>query len=277
MSRQLSQSQQIFLQRLAAAHVLSDVEAKKLWKEVSDGFQDRALGRDLNHTFSVINKSLVPNFALEIKSVSLDLIIDSAVDDEGNSGSSSERILYHAIVNKDADAVAKAAATPTFAKTHHDLAFIRIIFEALIEKFNQSVEGAPNDEEEDETTNRKKKKRSSSSRRQGLGCQSFLPRMDMINLRLELPEVHKNKFTILQAEKLIQVLEREGWLVAAQIDGEDDRRQSTSGKKRKSTNIERSTPAKNLQIGPRTYLELPDLLKDLGLERNYIPQLILHA
>lgn len=263
MSRQLSQSQQMFLQRLMSAHVLSDDDAKKLWDEVSQNAQDRGRGRNLNETFSAINKSLVPNFALEIKSVSLDM------NDSG------ERSLYHAVINKDADDVAKAAATPTFEKNPHDLAFVRLVFETFIEKFNQSLEEPPIDVEEEES-NRKKKKRSSSVR-QGSGCQSILSRIDLVNLRLELPEPHKSKLTIQQVEKLLIVLEMEGWLAVAQVDDDEEKRQSTSGNKRKSNSSDRSTMGKNLQIGPRAYLELPDLLKDLGLERNHIPQIILHA
>ena len=271
MSRQLSQSQQIFLQRLMAAHVLSDDEAKELLDDISKNAQDGGRVRGLNETLSAINKSLVPNFALEIKSVSLDL----------NAGG--ERCLYHAVVNKDADDVAKAAAMPTFEKTPHDLAFVRLVFETLIDKFNQSLDDTPDGEEEEETNNRKKKKRSSSNR-QGTGCQASLSRIDLVNLRLELPEPHKSKLSINQVEKLLIVLEKEGWLAAAaaaaaqdEDDEEEEARQSTSGSKRKSTSSDKSTKGKNLQIGPRAYLELPDLLKDLGLDRNHIPQIILHA
>jgi len=269
MSRQLSQSQQIFLQRLMAAHVLSDDEAKKIWAELSSQ-SDREGGRErnLNETLSAINKSLVPNFSLEIKSVSLDLL--------GNG----ERTLYHAVVNKDADATAKAAATPTFEKSPHDLAFVRLAFENLIEKFNQSAEDIANEEEEGGDNNNRKKKKRSSSSRQIFGCSSSLSRIELVNLRLELPEPHKSKLSIQQVEKLLIVLELEGWLAAATLQEEDEEeggRQSGGNKRKSTSGSDKSNKAKNLQIGPRTYLELPDLLKDLGLDRNHIPQIILHA
>jgi hypothetical protein len=275
MSRQLSQPQQLFLQRLLAAHVLSDVEAKKLWNDLSDQFPDRSLGRDLHHTFAVINKSLVPNFSLEIKSMSLEMSDDHGGDSHKNRGGH-DRVLYHAVVNLDADDVAKAAATPAFAKSPHDMAYIRLVFEKLIDKFNESTEAPPVDDEEQDETHGKKKKRSSSSR-QGMGCQSALSRIDMVNLRLNLPDAHKNKLNILQVEKLLKVMQIEGWLTVAHVDDDDDNRQSIGGNKRKSTSSETSKEAKHLKIGPRAYLELPDLLKDLGLERQHIPQCILHA
>uniref|UniRef100_A0A7S2U5Q5 Non-structural maintenance of chromosomes element 1 homolog n=1 Tax=Attheya septentrionalis TaxID=420275 RepID=A0A7S2U5Q5_9STRA len=92
----------------------------------------------------------------------------------------------------------------------------------------------------------------------GMNDKSPLSRMDAVNLRTELTGDHANKLSIDLAEQVLDQLESEKWLTS-----EDDK---TNQRRNKS----------HILIGPRTYMELTDLLTELGLERESMPQFIIH-
>lgn len=85
----------------------------------------------------------------------------------------------------------------------------------------------------------------------GVGCSGYVAVNDAVGLRLELKGAHRNKLTATQADAAIGGFLREKWLA----------------RKQSGRNI-------FVAVGPRTYMELPDLLTDLGVER--LPQIIVN-
>jgi len=270
----LTQTQQIFLQRILSLHALTDVATQEIWDEIQatpDGRQD--LGNNLKHTLSVINQSLKPGFNMEIRSVSLALKQDQI-------SASSERIptIYYAIVNCEPD-----HTNPALTKTPHELAFLRLVLERLIDicsDGNESDEDEDEDEEDQPTSSAGKRRRreKNSNQRGMMGCEGSMSRMDLINLRTELSGPHKDKLSISSVEHMIDKLETEKWLIPApSLRGEE----SPDGRQVRRKNSSRRTDGDAgptwLQIGPRTYMELPDFLCELGMNKHQLPQLIYHG
>lgn len=253
---ELSHGQVQFLQRLTASHVVTGPQAQALW----DDIECEEMGRDLDDTISRINESLKPGFNMEIRAISLsttDSTPTVPVDSDGNpiasSSSSSNkpqsRMVYYAVVNCVSDDVSKRSAYPFFLKKHQNLEYFRLVLSQFIEK-----ESRKNPSDDLPVANSR-----------GSGCASSLSRIELINVRNQLPDALKTKMTITQAEKALKVMEVEGWLVPSDDCSEDNRnRRSSTG-----------SSSNSLQIGPRTYMELSDFLCDLGLERDQLPQILL--
>jgi len=267
----LTHPQQIFLQRILASHVLTNTATQKIWEEIEATPEGkRELGPNLKKTLSIINQSLKPGFNMEIRSISLSL-------KEAEESENSEIIptTYHTIVNCEPDHTNSA-----LTKTPHDLAFIRLILERLIESC--SDHGCESEEEEEEQTTSsagKRRRRGNNTHRKGMmGCDGSMSRMDLINLRTELSGPHKDKLSITQVENIIENLESEGWLFPA-----PSRRgpETPDGRQVRRKNSSRSSDGGSgttwLQIGPRTYMELPDFLFEIGLNKSRLPQLILYG
>lgn len=262
---------QLLLQRLTAAHVLNESQFTELWNEVSESqaSQQNPLGRTLQQTVSLINKSIKPGFGMEIRSISF-LLRGSEEGSENDVDDSTTPTKYYAVVNCNGDNVATSMASK-LTKSPHELAFLRLILEKLVESSNQQLDQDNEEEKEneeessDEGTSSRNKKRRRVNRTRGIGCIVSLPRMDLINLRTELTGHHQNKLTIQQTDNCLASLEAEGWLVACiNPNGrESSRRRSMGG-------------SSNLQLGPRAYMEFPDFLVKVGLERDHLPQFILH-
>mmetsp|Transcript_12073 Transcript_12073/g.14972 ORF Transcript_12073/g.14972 Transcript_12073/m.14972 type:complete len:274 (+) Transcript_12073:250-1071(+) len=267
----LSRPQQLFLQRLLASHVMTDSQAQALWNEVQQmtiESDDSVLGRNLNDTLDRINRSLKPAFGLEVRSVSLALNYGN--DNDNISSSSSSRVptvVYHAIINCDSDEVAKVASNPTLTKSPHELALFRLILERLVE----SDADAAGDENENNAN--------TSTNRRGKGCQAAMSRMEMINLRLELMGPHEGKLNIQQAENALNLFEAQGWLVPAAVASSknNDDPSTPNARRGRRSSTGGSSRAKNLQIGPRSYMEFPDFITKAGLENEQLPQFLLHA
>ena len=132
----------------------------------------------------------------------------------------------------------------------------------------------------------------------GAGSRGCLGRISVLNLRNELEGPHEGKVSLAQAQHALSCLIGEKWLVATNPpeddddeddDDEDDEETETpnAGKRKRGGRKSRGGrtsldglggdgPAlSHVMVGPRTYMELPDLLKDCGLER--VPQFILHS
>ena len=287
----LTRQQQLFLQRFLASHVLTDNEAQSLFEAIIHSNNNRnELGSDVKDTLSRINRSLKPAFRLEIKSVSLALRQPKPIDDdeEEDNTISTGPTLYHSIVNCDPDEVSKSCANPTFTKNPHELAYFRLVLEKFIEIETHN---------DDTTTSSSRGGRGS---RRGKGCASYMRRMDMINLRTELTGAHQGKVSIDQAESTLNLLEMQGWLVAAIPPSEGgldlngaviaspdassssrraSRKRMESGGSSSNSGIGRVVGgrSKYLQIGPRCYLEFPDFLVKAGLENDKLPQFLLHG
>jgi len=283
----LSPPQQLFLQRILASHVLTNDQAQSILEEISNmpGYEN--MGNNLKHTLSIINKSISSGFGLEVRSVSLALSRDD--HDNDSSDEDEEKIveptIYHAIVNKEIDGVAKEFAHPVTSKSPHEMALFRLILERLLESFTQSQQDIDetnqdncDDENEDFEKQRLAKKRQTQ---RGMGCQASLSRMEMINLRTELTSHHKDKLSISQVEMALANFESQGWLVSASPEishstrarRESNMSQSSAKKRRRSMN--QFGDSNYLQIGPRTYMELPDVLTGMGLDPDAAPQFLL--
>jgi hypothetical protein len=112
----LVRGQQLMLQRLMAAHVLTDDQAKVLYEELSPEMKGAC--SSLENCFGQINTQLTKSFGLEIATVSM------AIGDK-------KQQKYHAVINCHADEVAKKSFH--FSCTTHDRAFIRLILTHLVE------------------------------------------------------------------------------------------------------------------------------------------------
>mmetsp|Transcript_19305 Transcript_19305/g.27156 ORF Transcript_19305/g.27156 Transcript_19305/m.27156 type:complete len:276 (+) Transcript_19305:51-878(+) len=262
---------QLLLQRMLAQHVSSDTDLNKIWEGIlSMPGCEKEKECSLRQALIIINGSLVPGFQLEVRSVSLPIRFND--EDEGT------QTVYHAVVNKNADDIAKSCAvglTSNSLSGPHELALFRLILEKLVERSNKDDEDSDNDEDddsEDNQENSRSRKKSSRKRIRGSGCQSSLSRIEMINLRMELAGDHADKLAIGQAEDAISDLEAGGWLVSGPSYSTDTGRNST--KRRRTSNGQGESAY--LQIGPRTYMELGDMLSQLGLDQDCMPQSIIN-
>ena len=198
-------------------------------------------------------------------------------------------VRYHAVVNKVADPASKstfmtatAASAPHHSanvRTPHEMAYLRLIVEKIVER------GMDMDE-------------TGGAEGVGAGSRGCLGRISVLNLRNELEGPHEGKVGLAQAQHALSCLIGEKWLVATnppEDDDEDDdddeeegdETETPTGKRKRGGRKSRGGrtsldglggdgPAlSHVMVGPRTYMELPDLLKDCGLER--VPQFILHS
>ena len=269
--RPLSSPQQRMLQYILARHVIADHDLQYQWeqqREVAQQMQE-ALGRDLKETLCLINRSLIPAFGIEIRSMTMPTLVpdEDQPDDEGEM----RDVLFHTIINTKADHVSTLFANTTLSKNPHEFALFRLIIERIVEKnaemINEEEEQESNDDG-DENNNDGSRKRRRKNRR--FGCQSFLSRIEMINLRTELTGVHAGKLVdITQVENLIHMLEAQGWLVPAAHAGGG----SSSGRRKGRG---KHSGATHLQLGARSYMEFPHFLTNAGLEKELLPQFIIH-
>ena len=87
----------------------------------------------------------------------------------------------------------------------HEIALFRLIIERLVEtsRLQMTDQDDGNDDDDDRDQSRKRRKRN----RLGVGCQSSLSRMTMINLRMELSGIHQGKLSIGQVENALNKFE----------------------------------------------------------------------
>jgi hypothetical protein len=183
----LARGQQLMLQRLLAAHVLTDDQAKTLYQELqeADDNDDDASQQDppqtLEEAFQEINAQLTTAFGLEVATVSMKL-------------DTTHHTKYHAIINQHADGVAKQAFGNSF--TPHERSMIRLILEKLV-----NDDGAEDDN----------------------NAPSSCQRKDLVNLRADLVEPYK--LSLQGAEHLVETLVQEQWLVVS-VEATQSRRDS---------------------------------------------------
>ncbi len=260
----LSTPQKRLLQNILASHVSSDNDLQILWEEIRQSSNER-LGRDLNDTLCLINRSLKPAFGLEVRSVSLSL---SGTNGDVEDGDSCRPQLYHAIVNCQADKVSKENANPEMTKNPHELALFRLIIERLVE---MSAEDAQDQDSSNDDDGSSRKRRRMGT---GLGSQAVLSEMQMINLRTELTGAHLGKLTIEQVQNMLELFVAQGWFVAA-VNPNGDR--SSNDTTPSSSSRRKKNKMKYFQLGPRAYLEFSDFLRKAGMERELLPQFLIHA
>mmetsp|Transcript_3650 Transcript_3650/g.7076 ORF Transcript_3650/g.7076 Transcript_3650/m.7076 type:complete len:328 (+) Transcript_3650:245-1228(+) len=217
----------------------------------------------------------------------------------GGSGGTSKMIRYHALINKVTDEASKSTFMTATAlsnplhgpsvRSPHEMAYLRVIIERIVERGMELDDDAA---------------AGGSGSGVGAGCRGSLGRIAVLNLRDDLEGPHEKTISVGQAEHVVSSLVAEGWLVPTvpvDDDGDDDdedenddddetgedggskkrRRGGSSKRKGGRTSLDGlggDGPAlSHLMIGPRTYMELPDLLKDVGLAEDRVPQFILHA
>ena len=325
----LSNSQKLFLQRLLVSHALTDEEARALYESIKEGFanvkvpsQDQDedeeeegggqrgidhayMGNSFEHCLGIINASLLPAFQLEIATVRLPRPYDADEDDSQKQPlgpkSPGERkrsnlVKYHAIVNRSNDDFAKSYAFQPAMGGPHEMAFFRLVLEKIVERGVENIESGS----------------IAATSDSAVGCPGALNRMDVINLRLEMEGAHKDKLSIRETERALEMLQEQKWLVEvappAEDDSDDDgeqegedagekeedggieedageegRRPKRRRKKRPSSRGSRSRGSrrKSLKgtfygIGPRSFMELGDFLEKAGLPGDRMPQSILH-
>jgi hypothetical protein len=234
----LTNSQKLFLQRLLAMHVVTDIEARRLYASIKDKFKNVApppsssqdddddghddgvgdhhgyLGDDLDHALGIINASLVPAFELEIRTVSLPppYVEDDGgggndEDDGGGRGGRRKRqklVRYHCVANRIDDASSRSHAYPASRGGAHEMAYFRLALERIVERGNEIIEAAAASADRDGDDD---------GAGGGVGCPGAMNRMDLINLRTELDGAHGDKLTIERTEIALGGMIEEGWLV----------------------------------------------------------------
>ncbi|KAL7549235.1 hypothetical protein ACHAWF_012509 [Thalassiosira exigua] len=273
------------------------------------GVDQGYLGRDLDHCLGLINRSLVPAFGLEVCTVTLPPPYRDGDDDEdeglgsreeGSEGTPGSRttkggrkaaakqrlVKYHAVANRSSDGPARSHAfPPSRGGGPHEMAYYRLVLERLVERGAENLERAEN------TENRRGSGVGAAAA--SVGCPGALSRMELINLRVELEGAHKDKLSVAQTERALDVLEQEGWLARAAPppedddgdDGDDDDEEEGGRAKRKRKKGRASSGGgsrrKSLRgtfygVGPRSFVELGEFLQKAGLPAERMPQSILH-
>lgn len=267
----LSNSQKLFLQRLMTAHILPDQQARDLYNAIRNKFANvevdndevdpAYMGNGFEHNLGLINVSLKNAFNLEICTVFLPPPYDPDAPEQ-----SSAPVKYHAVINKSNDQHAKSYAAATSHYGPHELAYLRLLLEKLVERDNNNT-----------NTNVK-------------GCRGVMNRMDILNARTELEEPHANKLTIPQSEAALELFLIEKWLVEMRPSGEvtededsdnleDDGEDKPKKKKRKKSSggdRRKSLKGTYYGIGPRCFLELGEYLQGVGFPEERMPQIILN-
>ena len=214
--RPLSLIQQQFLQRIISSKILTNTEARALYASIIESSNINS-NESFEKCISTINKSLTKAFKLEIKTISLD----------GK--------LYHCVINKKSDKISeKNGCIGLSNMTPHALAFLKLI----LSKMFQSKLGSNIDEEDDDEDDN----------------DGSMTEIDLINLKQELPDQHKKKINLEDAELAIHTFKREKLLVYI---------------RKKSSN------EKRLTIGPKVYMELSDFVKNF-IGENDMPQLVIY-
>lgn len=167
-------------------------------------------------------------------------------------------IKYHGIVNKSNDDHAKKYAASHLLYGPHELAYLRLLLEKLVERGNE-VEGSHK------------------------GCRGVMNQMDMLNSRLDLEGAHEGKLNIDQAEMALETFVNEKWLVEMSPpdddgdDADEEEDEDKPKKKRKSANGKRKSLRGTFYgIGPRCFLELGEFLLGVGMEEERMPQTLLN-
>ena len=280
----LTNSTKLFLQRLLVAHVVTDDEAQKLYDSIKtkfahvvpptstnsndddddDGITNHGyMGNNLDHCFGIINASLIPGFELEVRTVSLPSTSSSA-------NKRQKLIRYHCITNNTNDNIAKNSAYPISKGGPHEMAYFRLVLERIVERGNEILN---NDDDDNVTTTPG-----------GVGCPGMLNKMELINLRTELDEGHKDKLSIEMTELALQCLIDEKWLVrvaAPSMGDDEDEEDDGNNARKKRKNNSRKSSSSSLKgtyygIGPRTFMECSEFLQKAGLASERMPQSILH-
>jgi len=294
----LTNSTKLFLQRLLVAHVVTDDEAQKLYDSIKskfahvvvtppnsndddDGITDHGyMGNNLDHCFGIINASLVPGFELELRTVSLPVNNNDNINNDNDASNRNKRqklIRYHCITNNTNDNIAKVSAYPISKGGPHEMAYFRLVIERIVERGNEIL----NDDD------------SPTSSSSSVGCPGMLNKMELINLRTELDDGHKDKLSIEMTELALQCMIDEKWLVRVVAaapamtqqrggaDGDEDEEDDTTTRKKRKSSNKRSSSSSSLKgtyygIGPRTFMECSEFLHKAGLASERMPQSILH-
>lgn len=267
MVQALTQEQKLFLQRIMAVKVMTDEEAKGLYKEIMTLTQGRGASSTAVDGFDKfvgqISSHLKEYFDLDVRT--------AVIFHEAPVPSMSTTTKYHAFVNRVNDKPAELYGA--FNKSPHEIALFKIILERLVERGNEKDDDDEDNDEGDSTSNERRAAKAKKNTSPVTGCSGSLSIMDMLSLRSELTEAHEGKLTLQQTQGAIDKFIQEKWL-APEIGSKQDINSDSRSSSASTSSAEdyESTTATSYQIGPRTYMDLDMLLRDLGL-RN-LPQFI---
>ncbi|KAL3773444.1 hypothetical protein ACHAWO_011624 [Cyclotella atomus] len=264
----LSNSQKLFLQRLLVSHILTDNEARDLYNNIrtqfanivpdeedNDGPDPSYMGNSFDHNLGLINASLLPAFNLEICT----LLLPPPYNPDDTPNNNASLIKYHAIVNKSNDGIAKSHGASSSIYGPHELAYLRLLLEKLVEH--------------DNANNKSNHK----------GCMGIMNKMDIINTRNYLEGAHANKLSLASTESALEVFITEKWLVEMAPPGDDDsddedqeEEEERRKKKKRKSSGRKSLKGTYYGIGPRSFLELGEFLVGVGMEEERMPQTIIN-
>eukprot|EP00980_Cylindrotheca_fusiformis_P010197 scaffold2267_cov92-Cylindrotheca_fusiformis.AAC.16 len=234
----LSRVEQLLLQRLMAAHVLDDKDAKSILCEIQQQ-QQQLLTQDdnaatnannnnasssLEECFANINQQMTHGFGLEIATVVMD----------------ASTTKYHAVMNTHGgDDVSKKAFEKHFDA--HDRQFILLILQHL-------VDATANDNDNKVVV---------------------VARRDLYNLRGELQEPYR--MSLQGAEHVVESLIQQQWLRISSTTA------TTANKNKNNKKRNESSMQATLELAPRSYLELSHLLvEDMVFPQDDLPQFLFH-
>ena len=146
---------------------------------------------------------------------------------------------YHSIINLRSDSIVATAFEHHY--NAHELALIRLVLNEFVER---TLAGGGDDEEKEESASL---------------VDMSIPKKDLVNLRGKLGDPYKIT-TVNHAEFVIESLLEEGWLEIAGQNG---------NRRRESMQLQ-------LQLAPRTFLELGLHLTNLGIAHEDLPQFLFH-
>ena len=180
----LTRCQKTFNQLLLAEHCMTEKRARKLWENIV---------HNENNGSSIINETGGETFEDSISSSNEQLRysgLEIVAISMANQGSSQSSGRYYAIINKDAEPIAKNCFKTLFPS--NQIAYVRLVMEKLVDKEGGAVS-----------------------------------RSTLINHRTDLPDPHK--LGIDAAETVLEKLLEQKWLMFAN-DENENRRQSNSAK-----------------------------------------------
>lgn len=237
-TKALPAGQQLLLQRLMAAHVMTNEDAKKTMVNLQNEHGNEVMGggerfETLDDVFTSINRQLKSGFGLEIVTM-----VDRRT---GNPP-----VKYHAVVNLQCDDVAKQQA---FEKSYtvHERAFVRLLLRNLLEE---------------ETMKRK-------------DCINLRAELDK-GFELKLNDAERIIQLLLDEQWLRVSAHQEDDDDDSEDDEDKDDGEVRRRKKRPAKRRRRESVQNKLELAPRTYMELSHYLTGLGLNPDDLPQFLFH-
>ena len=190
MSEALSTGQQVFNQRLLAAHCLSEPELTKLYKSLQEQQEDLQ-GVRMTETMGACNAQL-QYLGLEIVAV----ILPSEEEDDHDDDQNNKNIRHYAMVNKFPDDISKICFQSHIFQPPEQQSYVKAVLQKLVDSISGSTEDEDDDGDENTSRNRTPATR-----------QNKITRATLLNLNRDA------KITLASAEECLDRLLDEKWLL----------------------------------------------------------------